>query len=50
MPLVEALRRVMGEDAKKLKRLDKQNLQLKKPLAGAKLEKAALRELARGNL
>ena len=35
-----------AEDAKKLKLLEKQNLQLKKLLAEAELEKAVLKELA----
>jgi transposase-like protein len=35
-----------AEDAKKLKQLEKQNLQLKKLLAEAELEKALLKELA----
>ncbi len=35
-----------AEDAKKLKHLEKQNLQLKKLLAEAELEKAVLKELA----
>jgi transposase-like protein len=34
-----------AEDAKKLKQLEKQNLQLKKLLAEAELEKAVLKEL-----
>jgi transposase-like protein len=34
-----------AEDAKKLKHLEKQNLQLKKLLAEAELEKAVLKEL-----
>lgn len=38
-----------AEDAKKLKQLEKQNLQLKKLLAEAALEKAVLKELAEGN-
>jgi len=38
-----------AEDAKKLKELEKQNLQLKKLLAEAELEKAVLKELAAGN-
>jgi transposase-like protein len=38
-----------AEDAKKLKALEKQNLQLKKLLAEAELEKAVLKELAEGN-
>ena len=38
-----------AEDAKKLKHLQKQNLQLKKLLAEAELEKAVLKELAEGN-
>ena len=38
-----------AEDAKKLKHLKKQNLQLKKLLAEAELEKAVLKELAGGN-
>lgn len=39
-----------AEDAKKLKQLEKQNLQLKKLLAAAELEKAVLKELAQGNI
>jgi len=39
-----------AEDAKKLKHLEKQNLQLKKLLAEAELENAVLKELAEGNL
>ncbi len=35
-----------AEDAKKLKQLEKQNSQLKKLLAEAKLEKAVLKQLA----
>ena len=38
-----------AEDAKKLKHLEKQNLQLKKLLAEAELEKAVSKELAEGN-
>ena len=38
-----------AEDAKKLKQLEKQNIQLKKLLAEAELEKAVLKELAEGN-
>ncbi len=38
-----------AEDAKKLKHLERQNLQLKKLLAEAELEKAVLKELAEGN-
>ena len=38
-----------AEDAKKLKHLEKQNLQLNKLLAEAELEKAVLKELAEGN-
>jgi transposase-like protein len=38
-----------AEDAKELKRLEKQNLQLGKLLAEAELEKAVLREPAEGN-
>jgi putative transposase len=38
-----------AEDAKRLKHLEKQNLQLKKLLAEAELEKAVLKELAEGN-
>ena len=34
-----------AEDAKKLKHLEKQNLQLKKLLAEAELEKAVLKEV-----
>jgi hypothetical protein len=38
-----------AEDAKKLKHLEKQNLQLGILLAEAELEKAVLKELAEGN-
>ena len=38
-----------AEDAKRLKALQKQNDRLKKLLAEAELEKAALKELAEGN-
>ena len=38
-----------AEDAKRLKELQKQNDRLKKLLAEAELEKAALKELAEGN-
>jgi putative transposase len=38
-----------AEDAKRLKELEKQNAILKRLLAEAKLEKAALKELAEGN-
>ena len=38
-----------AEDAKRLKELEKQNDRLKKLLAEAELEKAALKELAEGN-
>ena len=38
-----------AEGAKKLKHLEKQNVQLKKLLAEAELEKAVLKELAEGN-
>ena len=38
-----------AEDAKKLKHLEKQNLQLKKLLAEAELENPVLKELAEGN-
>ena len=38
-----------AEDAKKLKHLEKQNLQLKKLLAEADPRKAVLKELAEGN-
>lgn len=38
-----------AEDPKKLKLLEKLNLQLKKLLAEAELEKAVLKELAEGN-
>jgi transposase-like protein len=37
-----------GEDAKRLKELEKQNATLKRLLAEAELEKAALKELAEG--
>lgn len=38
-----------AEDAKRLKALEKQNTTLKRLLAEAELEKAALKELAEGN-
>ena len=38
-----------ADDAKRLKELEKQNATLKRLLAEAELEKAALRELAEGN-
>lgn len=38
-----------AEDAKRLKELEKQNATLKRLLADAELEKAALKELAEGN-
>lgn len=38
-----------AEDAKRLKELEKENTQLKRLLADAELEKAALKEIARGN-
>ncbi len=39
-----------AEHARKLKQLEKQNLQLRKLLAEAQREKAVLKELAEGNL
>ena len=38
-----------GSDAKRLKDLKRENATLKRLLADAKLEKAALREISRGN-
>jgi transposase-like protein len=38
-----------AEDAKRLKELEKENTSLKRLLADAELEKAALKEIARGN-
>lgn len=38
-----------AEEAKKLKRLEKENAMLKRLLAEAELEKACLKELAEGN-
>ena len=38
-----------ADDAKRLKELEKQNATLKRLLADAELEKAALKELAEGN-
>ncbi len=38
-----------ADDAKRLKKLEKQNATLKRLLADAELEKAALKELAEGN-
>ena len=38
-----------ADDAKRLKELEKQNATLKRLLAGAELEKAALKELAEGD-
>jgi putative transposase len=37
------------EDAKRLKKLERENATLKRLLAEAELEKAALKEIARGN-
>ena len=41
--------RLKADDAKRLKELEKQNATLKRLLAEAELEKAALKELAEGN-
>lgn len=38
-----------GDDAKRLKDLERENATLKRLLADAELEKAALKELAKGN-
>jgi putative transposase len=38
-----------ADDAKRLKDLERENGTLKRPLADAELEKAALNEIARGN-
>jgi putative transposase len=38
-----------ADDAKRLKELQAENIRLKRLLAGAELEKDALRELAKGN-
>ena len=38
-----------ADDAKRLKELEKENLTLKRLLADAELEKAALKEIASGN-
>jgi putative transposase len=38
-----------AEDAKRLKDLKRENATLKRLLAGAELEKAALKEIAKGN-
>jgi putative transposase len=38
-----------GEDAKRLKDLERENATLKRLLADAELEKAALKEIAKGN-
>jgi hypothetical protein len=38
-----------ADDAKRLKELERENATLKRPLADAELEKAALEEIARGN-
>lgn len=38
-----------ADDAKRLKDLEKENATLKRLLADAELEKAALKEIARGN-
>ena len=40
---------IKADDAKRLKELEKQNATLKRLLAEAELEKAALKELAEGN-
>lgn len=39
-----------ADDAKRLKDLERENATLKRLLADAELEKAALKEIARGNL
>ena len=39
-----------ADDAKKLKELERENATLKRLLADAELEKAALKEIAQGNL
>ncbi len=39
-----------ADDAKRLKDLERENATLKRLLADAELEKAALREISRGNL
>lgn len=41
--------RLKADDAKKLKELERENATLKRLLADAELEKAALKEIAQGN-
>ena len=48
-PLAQPVRRVEAEDAKRLKDLERENTTLKRLLADAELEKAALKEIARGS-
>ena len=47
--MAEPVRRAEGHDAKKLKELERENATLKRLLADAELEKAALKEIAQGN-
>jgi hypothetical protein len=48
-PLAQPVRRPEADDAKRLKDLERENATLKRLLADAELEKAALKEIARGN-
>ena len=47
--MAEPLRRLESDDARRLKRLEKENATLKRLLAKAELEKACPKELAEGN-
>ena len=49
LPLAQSIRGLKADDAKRLKDLERENATLKRLLAEAELEKAALREIARGN-
>jgi hypothetical protein len=50
LPLAYQFGGLKGDDAKRLKDLERENSPLKRLLADAELEKAALKEIARGNL
>lgn len=48
-PLAQQFDGLKAEDAKRLKDLKRENATLKRLLADAELEKAALKEIAKGN-
>jgi hypothetical protein len=48
-PLAQPVRRLKADDAERLKDLERENTTLKRLLADAELEKAALKEIAKGN-